>query len=162
MPISQDEFRTALSRFASGITVVTTRDAAGMLHGITVSAFCSVSLEPPLILICIEKATGCHYAFGESGVFAVNILAADQERISEHFAAQSAEKFSDIGFSTGPLGVPLIKGCLASIECSVRDICDGGDHSIFVGTVESVHCSEAGPLIYFRGKYNALVDWKPA
>lgn len=157
MPISQDEFRAALSRFASGITVVTTRDAGGKLHGITVSAFCSVSLEPPLILICIEKATGSHYAFGESGVFAVNILAADQEAISEHFATQSEEKFGEIGCSTGDLGLPLINGCLASLECSVKNIFDSGDHSLILGQVEKAAIgNDPLPLIYFRGEYKTF------
>ena len=86
MPISPDDFRSALSRFASGVTVVTTKDAAGRMHGITVSAFSSVSLEPPLVLICIEKETGSHYAFGESGLFAVNVLSASQAGLSERFA----------------------------------------------------------------------------
>ena len=82
MPVTQDDFRNALSRFASGVTVVSTKDASGKLHGITVSAFCSVSLEPPMVLICIEKTTISHYAFEESGVFVVNILRDSQASAS--------------------------------------------------------------------------------
>src|SRR5215218_10166562 len=95
MPVSPDEFKDALSRFASGVTVVSTKDASGKLHGITVSAFCSVSLEPPMVLICIEKATGSHSAFEESGVFIVNILSASQSSTSERFAAPFEDKFKD-------------------------------------------------------------------
>src|SRR5689334_7499490 len=96
MPVTQDEFRNALARFASGVTVVTTKDAAGNFHGITVSAFCSVSLDPPLVLICIEKATGSHYAFEESGLFNVNILSQEQAAVSERFASQMADKFDAV------------------------------------------------------------------
>lgn len=156
MAISSEEFRAALSRFASGVSVVTTRDRVGKLHGITVSAFCSVSLSPPLVLICIENAAGSHYAFGESGVFAVNILTEEQAYLSEHFAMIHEEKFAGIDFSIGQLGVPLIDGCLATLECTIRNVADGGDHTIFVGEVASAAVSEARPLIYFRGEYRIL------
>ena len=114
MPITQDEFRSALSRFASGVTVVTTKDAAGNIYGITVSAFCSVSLDPPLVLICIEKATGSHFAFQESGVFNVNILSKDQADLSERFASQIPDKFDCAEISLNIDGVPLLTGCLGS------------------------------------------------
>src|SRR5215217_1501581 len=91
--IGADEFRAALSRFPSGVTIVTTRDAHGRLHGITVSSFASVSLEPPMILVCIEKTTGSHYAFEESKFFVVNVLAEGQENLSNRFASQLADKF---------------------------------------------------------------------
>lgn len=142
-----------MTRFVSGITVVTTKDRSGKFHGITVSAFCSVSLEPPLVLICIEKTTGSHYAFGESGVFAVNFLPAGQASISEWFASQSEDKFKNVNYTIGSLGVPLIKGCLANIECTIERTCDGGDHSIIVGRVDEATVNDGDPLIYFRGEY---------
>lgn len=156
MAVSSEEFRSALSRFASGVSVVTTKDAAGKLHGITVSAFCSVSLSPPLVLICIENTAGSHYAFIESGVFAVNILTEHQAHLSEHFALIHEEKFAGIDFEIGRLGIPLLCGCLATLECRIRNIADGGDHTIFIGEVESAAVRDGRPLVYFRGEYRTL------
>lgn len=156
MPITPDDFRAALSRFAGGVTVVTTKDAGGRIHGITVSAFSSVSLEPPLVLICIEKAAGSHYAFGESGVFAVNILSSSQADISERFASQLADKFEGVDLDHNGDGIPLIQGCLANLECHLVDTLDGGDHSIFLGRVKHAALYEGDPLIYFRSGYHAV------
>jgi flavin reductase (DIM6/NTAB) family NADH-FMN oxidoreductase RutF len=145
-----------MSQFASGVTVVTTRDANGKLHGITVSAFCSVSLEPPMVLICIEKSTGSHYAFGESGAFVVNVLAEGQSDISEHFASRIDEKFGDIAHDLDESGVPVLKEAIATLRCTLRHSLDGGDHSIFVGLVESVDVTGGGPLVYFDHSYHEL------
>ena len=153
MSVSEDEFRSALSRFASGVSVVTTKDAAGTLHGITVSAFCSVSLAPPLVLICIEKATASHYAFLESNVFVVNILDENQEYLSERFAAPSSDKFGDIEFQPGLDSVPVLRNALANLECRLTDAYRAGDHSIFIGEVEKVFIRDGEPLMYFRGSY---------
>jgi flavin reductase (DIM6/NTAB) family NADH-FMN oxidoreductase RutF len=156
MPASTVEFRSALSQFASGVTVVTTRDANGKRHGITVSSFCSVSLQPPMVLICIEKTTGSHYAFGESGAFVVNILAATQSDISEHFASRLDEKFGDIEHSLNEDGVPVLSNAIATLRCTLRHSLDGGDHSIFVGLVESVDVAGGEPLIYHDHHYHEL------
>jgi flavin reductase (DIM6/NTAB) family NADH-FMN oxidoreductase RutF len=156
MPASPEEFRSALSQFASGVTVVTTRDAHGKRHGITVSSFCSVSLEPPMVLICIEKTTGSHYAFGESGAFVVNILASSQSDVSEHFASRADEKFGDVEHSLNEDGVPVLTDAIATLRCTLRHSLDGGDHSIFVGLVESVDVRGGKPLIYFNRGYHQL------
>lgn len=156
MPVSEDEFRNALSRFASGVSVVTTKDAAGELHGITVSAFCSVSLEPPLVLICIEKITASHDSFLESKMFVVNILDDKQEYLSERFAAPAEDKFGDIEFRPGSGGIPVLIDALASLECRLVEKYDGGDHSIFVGQVEKAAVRSGEPLLYFRGNYGAI------
>jgi flavin reductase (DIM6/NTAB) family NADH-FMN oxidoreductase RutF len=158
MAIGQDEFRAALGRFASGVTVVTTKDASGKLHGITVSAFCSVSLEPPLILICIEKATGSHYAFEESGVFIVNILDRSQQHLSEHFASTFPDKFEDMEYHTGIGGIPILDDALVSLECSIKKSCDGGDHSIYIAEVENADIKDGSPLVYFHGNYRMITD----
>lgn len=158
MPVYQDEFRNALSRFASGITVVSTKDAAGALHGITVSAFCSVSLDPPLVLICIEKTTASYYAFEESRVFVVNILDESQSPLSERFAAPFTNKFKDIEFQPGIDDVPVMRDALASLECRLKFAYDGGDHSIFVGEVEKVTIRGGDPLIHFEGEYRTIAD----
>ncbi|MBA2333995.1 MAG: flavin reductase family protein [Blastocatellia bacterium] len=158
MAIDNDEFRAALSRFASGITVVTTKDAEGRLHGITVSAFCSVSLDPPLILICVEKTTGSHYAIEQSGIFVVNVLNASQSELSERFASTLPDKFDDIDFVRGINGIPVLADSLANLECRLKNTCDGGDHTIFVGEVERAMIRDGDPLVYFHGDYRVIVD----
>ncbi|MBK7708744.1 MAG: flavin reductase family protein [Acidobacteria bacterium] len=156
MAVSNQEFRAALGRFASGVTVVTTRDHKGDLHGITVSAFSSVSMNPPLVLICIERTTGSHHAFVESGRFTVNILSAEQSGVSDRFAFRHEDKFSGIGFRIGEQGIPIIEGCLANLECRVVNEYSGGDHTIFVGEVEAVHTDDKSPLIYWTGEYRTI------
>jgi len=156
MSVETEEFKAALSRFASGVTVVTTRDAAGKLHGLTVSAFCSVSLDPPLVLVCIEKATASHYAFAESGEFTASILSESQAGLSEHFATELANKFDEIATMETSNGLPAIHDASAVLECSIRFMHDGGDHTIFVGEVEKVSINDHAPLVYFRGDYKSI------
>lgn len=156
MPVSEDEFRHALSCFASGVNVVTTIDAAGLLHGLTVSAFCSVSLSPPMVLICIEKTTASHFAFGESKAFVVNILHDSQAHLSEHFATPYADKFRDLNYRTGIEGIPVLSETLANLECRIKHDFDGGDHSIFVAEVETATVNGGGPLVYFQGGYQSI------
>ena len=153
MPVTQEEFRAALGRFASGVTVVTTKDAQGELHGITVSAFCSVSLQPPMVLICIEKTAGSHPAVEESAIFIVNILREGEAGVSELFASLRPDKFEHVKFSSGIEGVPVLDDALATLECRVKFSYHGGDHSIFVGDVERVTVEDGEPLLYFRGSY---------
>lgn len=156
MAINPTEFRAALSRFPSGVTVVTTKDAAGKFHGITVSAFCSVSLDPPLILVCIEKTTCSHTAFEQSRSFVVNFLRSSQSDLSERFASQSSDKFQGLDFRPGIDGVPIVEGCIANLECLLRNSYDGGDHTIFVGEVENVEIRDGEPLIYFHSTYGSI------
>lgn len=156
MPVTEDEFRNALSCFASGVNVVTTIDAAGNLHGLTVSAFCSVSLSPPLVLICVEKSTASHYAFQESKGFVVNILHESQALISEIFATPLNDKFRDIGFQAGLDGIPILNDTLAHLECRITKSLDGGDHSIFLGEVEKAVVGVGEPLLYFQGGYRKI------
>jgi flavin reductase (DIM6/NTAB) family NADH-FMN oxidoreductase RutF len=157
MPVPNDEFRAALGRFASGITVVTSHDDAGNWHGITVSAFSSVSLDPPLVAVCIDRATASHDAIAKSGVFVVNILADDQEILSRHFSSRLADKFDGIAFQPGIDGVPVLSGTLANLECRVTLSHDGGDHTIYLGEVERVRIADGSPLLYYRGGYALLV-----
>ncbi len=156
MPITKEEFKNALSRFASGVTVVTTKDADGDLHGLTVSAFCSVSLEPPLILICIDKKTGSHHAFEESGTFVVNILSEDQEHLSNHFAGPIPDKFTEIEHETNGNDLPIIKNALVNLECELEHSYDGGDHTIFVGRVKKSKVFDGKPLLYCSGNYQEM------
>lgn len=154
--IDQAEFRRVLGHFASGVTVVTFGQE-GQYHGLTVSAFCSLSLEPPLVLVCIDRRFASHELLKESGSFAVNILAEDGERLSRHFSSRAPDKFSSVPYHIGVTGAPLLDAALATIECRVVDQLPGGDHSIFVGAVLAADASDhAGPLLYFRSGYHRL------
>jgi flavin reductase (DIM6/NTAB) family NADH-FMN oxidoreductase RutF len=125
--INPHEFRHALSRFASGVTVVTTKDAAGNLHGITVSAFCSVSLEPPLVLVCIDKNTGSHHALTETDSFVVNFLREDQQYVSDRFASFLPDKFDAVKYRAGIDDLPILEDALANLECRLVNSHPNGD-----------------------------------
>lgn len=154
--IGKDEFRAALSRFPSGVTIVTTKDADGRLHGITVSAFASVSLTPPMILVCIEKTAGSHYALDESEFFAVNILGEGQEHLSNRFASQISDKFETVDYRLGLGEVPVLSDALVALECRLAYAHEGGDHTIFVGLVEKTEIKDENPLVYWHSNYRKL------
>jgi flavin reductase (DIM6/NTAB) family NADH-FMN oxidoreductase RutF len=155
MPVDKAEFRRALGHFAAGVTVVTAA-FDGQRAGITVTAFTSLSLDPPLVLICIDKRARMHDRFRLGGHFAVNMLAAEQELVSREFATSGGDPFAEIGYRDGASGAPLIEGAVCSIECQVVEQLAGGDHTIFVGQVEATHVREGKPLLYFRGGYCQL------
>lgn len=154
--IDPDRFREALARFASGVTVVTTIGADGRPYGLTVSSFCSVSLVPPLVLVCIDLRSDAHAGFDASGVFGVSVLAEDQEEISQRFAWGGAEKFDAVTLEPGGSGVPLVPGALARLECRVVAAHDAGDHTIYVGEVVATAVRPGRPLVYHQGAYRRL------
>jgi flavin reductase (DIM6/NTAB) family NADH-FMN oxidoreductase RutF len=156
MAVDPDTFRAALGRFASGVTIVTTRDGDGRDHGMTVSAFCSVSLEPPLVLACIGHEASMHGVALQADRFGVSILAVGQEPLARRFADQRSDRFEGIGYSRGRLGVALLDEALAHLECTVVDRRDAGDHTIIVGRVEAALCFQGRPLLYYRGGYTQL------
>ena len=153
-------FREAMSRFATGITVVTAPAADGP-HGVTINAFASLSLEPPLVLICIEHGRYTLEVLDHAGVFAVNVLAEGQEPLSRFFSTDSRPEgphaFDGIAHRSGRLA-PLLEGCLAVAECRVTARYPGGDHTIFVGEVEAVEVvPNRRPLVYYdRGYHNLM------
>jgi flavin reductase (DIM6/NTAB) family NADH-FMN oxidoreductase RutF len=156
MAVSHEEFRQALGRFASGVTIVTCKSDGGDPCGITVSAFSSLSLEPPLVLICIDRRASVYEDLKEGCYFAVNFLAQDQESVSRRFASRDGDRFEGIGYREGQTGAPLIEGALAFIECRVVHSYPGGDHTIFVGQVETSEVNDGKPLLYFRGGYSSI------
>ncbi|HKP10528.1 MAG TPA: flavin reductase family protein [Blastocatellia bacterium] len=156
MPISKDEFRSAMSRFASGVTVVTAKTEDGQPSGLTVSSFASLSLEPPLVLICIDKRASIHDLLVEGRHFAVNVLGEEQEILSRRFASRDADRFSGTGYADGVTGMPLLNDVLVAIECRIVHTYPGGDHTIVVGEVEHAAVSDGKPLAYFRGGYAQL------
>ena len=156
MAVEKAEFRRALGHFASGVTVVTIKLPDGQAMGITVTAFSSLSLEPPLALICIDKRARIHDRLQIGGAFAVNMLAQDQEFVSRRFASSEPDQFREIGYRDGTTGAPLIAGSIATVECRITELLPGGDHTIVVGTVEATSVNEGKPLLYFRGGYVQL------
>jgi flavin reductase (DIM6/NTAB) family NADH-FMN oxidoreductase RutF len=156
MPVDDTSFRLALTQFATGVTVVLTRDAAGGPAGLTVSAFTSVSLEPPLVLICVDVRSDAHDPLAASGIFGVSVLSETQEDISRRFAWRGPEKFEGFVLEHGETGALLVPGALAHLECAVVGAHRGGDHTIFVGEVRVIRVSPGRPLLYNRGGYRRL------
>ncbi|MES2179023.1 MAG: flavin reductase family protein [Gemmatimonadota bacterium] len=157
MAIDQDSFRSVLGRFASGITVVTSVDAAGRDVGMTVSAFCSVSLHPPLVQVCVDHAASVYGALLDATHIGINVLAAEQEALSRRFAQlESMHRFEGLGYSRAENGVVLLDDALAHLECRVVERHEIGDHTMFVGEVERATARDARPLLYYRGGYAQL------
>ena len=154
--IDQDLFRAVLGRFASGITVITTLDAAGVPHGMTVSAFSSLSLEPPLVLACLARNATMMPVLDTAEAFGVNILRDGQEAISRRFAGPVDDRFGGIGYTEGRLGAPILDEVLAWLQCRIVARHLAGDHLILVGQVDEAGVHEGRPLLYYRGGYATL------
>ncbi|RJF93121.1 flavin reductase [Sphingomonas cavernae] len=146
-------FRDALGSFATGVTIVTATDAEGRDVGLTASSFNSVSLDPPMILWSLARSSQSMAAFREAAHFAVHILAADQDPLSNRFAKSGTDKFADVPIERGEGGVPLLTGCSARFECRTAYQYEGGDHIIFVGEVTRFDRYERPPLIFHGGRY---------
>jgi len=153
MPIDGELFKRVLGSFASGVTIVTTQDRAGQPKGMTVSAFSSVSLDPPLVLICIDRKAESLPGLQETGHFAVNILGEGQDGVSRRFAAKGVDRFAGVRVRAGATGLPILEGALGVLECRVVGEHPAGDHTIFVGEVEAAAVGPATPLLHFRGRY---------
>lgn len=156
MSVDSLSFRRALGQFASGVTVVTTRDAHGKPVGLTVSAFCSVSLHPPLVLVCIDRRSEANDAVRASGHFAVSILAESQEEVSRRFAAPGRDKLQGFAFEEGRHALPLVPGALAHVQCRAREGREEGDHVVWLGEVTALACRPGRPLLYHAGAYRGL------
>ena len=158
MTIDQREFRNALGCFASGVTVITTLDENGGPVGLTINSFSSLSLDPPLVLFCLDRKVTSFDAFQNNSHFAVNVLAEDQEDLSRRFAQVGPDKWVGVEFSAWDSGCPIFEECLANIECDVDTIADGGDHVVITGTVKQFRYDEDGarPLLFYRGRYGRL------
>jgi flavin reductase (DIM6/NTAB) family NADH-FMN oxidoreductase RutF len=149
-------FRSVLGRLASGVSVVTTVSPDGRDHGMTVTALCSLSLEPPLILVCVDRTAAMYPHLASASHFAVSMLAHEQEALSRKFAETAGDKFAGVRISRDLSGCALIDGALAHLECAVSAQHDGGDHTIFVGRVVRATAGDASPLVYYRGGYAGL------
>ena len=160
MSVTQTEFRKALGSFATGVTVITV-DYESEVHGMTANAFASVSLDPPLVLVCVDQRARTHAHLHSKKRFGVNVLSQDQRTISEYYARptrvhQRAEQEAGAKFDRTALGTPVLHGALAYLECRLNTAQDAGDHTIFIADIEDVVVREGEPLLYFRGKYREI------
>ena len=157
--IDADTFRSVLGRFACGVTIVTARDAEGRDRGMTVSAFCSLSLDPPLVLLCVDRSATMYDLFLTHPTFGISILSSAQEAYSRRFADQTsdrAERFDGIAYTRGVHGAALLDGALAHLECSVTEHREAGDHIVVIANVRRAEALDGRPLLYFRGGYAQL------
>ena len=157
--IDSIEFRRVLGHFATGVAIVTSRHADGSPCGLTVNAFCSVSLDPPLILVCVERDADSHECIGNAGAYAVNVL--DErggESLSRRFATWGVEdKFRGVAYRKEVTGAPVLDDALAWMDCRIVETHAGGDHTIFIGEVAAADAREGTPLVYYRGGYGRFV-----
>lgn len=156
MSVDQSAFRAVLGRFATGVTVVTAVDKKGRDVGMTVSAFSSVSLDPPLVMICIGHEASAYNALSKVTCFNVNILSSTQEAIARRFADPEAKRFERLAYERGENGAIVLSDALGCIECNVTDRHEAGDHDIIIGSVEIVKWEDGRPLLYYRGGYAQL------
>ena len=159
MGVTSEDFKRALGRWATGVTIVTARDG-DQIHGMTVSAFTEVSLVPPLVLVCCDRTSNTHVVMADGGVFAVNVLARDQEALSNRFASKKDEsrRFEGLETETGATGAPILKGTVGAFDCRVEAAHDAGDHVLYVGRVEWLRVDPAAePLLYQSGSYGGFI-----
>ena len=149
-------FRGLLGRFATGVAVVTTRTPDGTAIGMTASSLASVSLEPPLVSVCIDHAAAIHRAILAAPAFVINILEESQEAISRRFAGEHPDRFDGVGYRAGDHGLVLLDDVHAWIECARHQLVEAGDHTIVIGRVTGGAPGEGRPLLYYRGGYGAL------
>jgi flavin reductase (DIM6/NTAB) family NADH-FMN oxidoreductase RutF len=154
--VEKTEFTRACGRFATGVTIASVRDFGGTPHGLTVNSFSSVSLVPPLILICLGHATSVIHYFRQADFFGISVLAEDQRELSERFARKGHDRFDGVAWRAGETAVPLLSNALATIECACKQHITVGDHDIFIGEVVHTEVREGEPLIYFGSRYRGL------
>jgi flavin reductase ActVB len=145
-------FRDAMSRFPSGVVVATTRDDAGEAHGFTASSFCSVSADPPLVLLCLATSATCHPVFARCRGLAISILHAGQVEHAVRFATKGAPKFTDLDLTSTVNGQPALTGALVTLDCVVEDRHPAGDHTIIVGHVQHVVLGDDRPVTVYHGR----------
>jgi flavin reductase (DIM6/NTAB) family NADH-FMN oxidoreductase RutF len=154
--VEAPQFRQLLGRFATGVTVVTSRTPKGEPIGMTASSVASVSLDPPLVLVSVDKAHDMHAALDSGTHFVLNILSSEQEALSRRFAGADSDRFRGVSYRQNERGIAVIEGVVAHIECEKRGAVPGGDHTIFIGLVVGGDATDRRPLLYYRGGYAGL------
>ena len=156
--VSPDLFRRACALFPTGVAVLTTRAPDGTPHGLTVNAFCSLSLDPPLVLVAVDRACSVLETFENSGHFAINFLSSEQRDLSVRFSELPEGRFSGVPWTPGAEGAPLLEGAIGSIECRITQVVDAGDHKALIGEVIAATVGEGEPLVFFRSSYAAIME----
>lgn len=151
-------FKDAMAHFPSGVTITTTTDATGRPHGFTASAFCSVSLEPPLVSVCLARSATCHPVFAECAEFAVNVLRPEHAALASRFALSGADKFPDSGFRLTGAGMVVLDQALIMLECAVHARYEAGDHTILVGEVLRTRLGTGEPMVFFGRGFHRIED----
>ena len=154
--IEQHHFRRVCSKYATGITILTVLDSLGAPHGMTVNSFTSVSLSPPLILVCIDRQTPILSHFKPGTRFGVNVLHEEQKELSTWFARSGHDRFSGMEWHAGETGVPILPGMLATLECEVTQMVEAGDRVVVIGAAQHATWREGQPLVYFNSSYQSL------
>lgn len=149
-------FRDAMSKFPSGVTVVTTIDADGNWWGFTASSFCSLSMDPRLVLTCLATTANCYDAFARATHWAIHVIHTDQTDVAKAFASRGAEKFGGLEWETNGHGVPLLPDAAVTLECEAESVYPGGDHIILVGRVTQTVIGEKAPTVYFQRGFHSL------
>ncbi|GGK35618.1 flavin reductase family protein [Salinarimonas ramus] len=152
-PVDPRELRTALGRFATGVTVITTRGPDGKREGLTANSFSALSLDPPLVLWSIKTSAASLPTFRAARAFAIHVLAHDQADLSHRFATPAQDKFAGLAVRDGLDGLPMLEGTLATFECALAQDVEGGDHRILVGRVRRASYGEGAPLLFSAGRY---------
>lgn len=153
--VTGEEFRDVIGRFASGVTVISV-ECEDESYGTTANAVSSLSLEPPMALVCMNETSSTGRAIARARAFAINILGEGQAELARRFATKAPDKFDGVPVVRGPFGQPLIDGALATVECEVVQAVRGGTHTVFIGEVRSASSQEGAPLAYFRGRFGRL------
>jgi flavin reductase (DIM6/NTAB) family NADH-FMN oxidoreductase RutF len=154
--VSSSQFRRACALFPTGVAVVTTRASDGTPHGLTVNAFCSLSLSPPLVLVAIDRVCSLLAIFEKTGHFAINFLSQNQRNLSVQFSRIPEGRFAGVSWTAGSEGAPLLEGAIGSIECRTTQIIDAGDHRALIGEVVAATIGEGEPLVFFRSGYTEI------
>ncbi|MQA96572.1 MAG: flavin reductase [Streptosporangiales bacterium] len=157
-PVGGETFRHVIGHFASGVAVVTGRDDAGVPVGVTASAVASVSLEPPMLLVCLNSRLYTCDVLAETGHFGVNILASGQDALARRFAYDPGDRFAGLRILPGRLGSPLLDAALARLDCRVVSTAEGGTHRVFFAEVVQAAAGEGAPLTYYRGRFGAFEE----
>jgi flavin reductase (DIM6/NTAB) family NADH-FMN oxidoreductase RutF len=155
--VEQEQFKRVIGHFASGVSIITVHNS-GVDFGITASAVCSVSVEPPMLLVCINKNAGTCHAIAAAGSFTVNIMNQTQKDLALQFAKPNTDKFKGVAFGYGELGHPVLNDTLAHLECRVVEEVTGGTHSVFLAKVQNAYSSIGEPLVYYRGKFGEFKE----
>jgi flavin reductase ActVB len=153
VPIDQGSFRQAMTRFPSGVTIVTMVDDSNQRWGFTASAFTSLSLAPPLVLVCLDRAANCYSSFCDTERFAINILGADHEALARRFATKGIDKFEGVDFQPGEFQLPLLSDAVVTLECQRSALMPGGDHVILIGEPLSIRLGNGTPAVLFDRRF---------